>query len=228
MTKLWHVAQSPAPDWRLREWLRREGGIPRMNYELEISEIVPFRGEIRDRPLPKPELAITRDDFDFDFFIANLWMFISEDLIQIMDLHAPDYGVFDIDDQRSEPLPRSKKYRMLEVYASEDATDPDQARFEPYQPYPDRDPMTMLRGVTIRPGFSPKRSLFYDSNTRELFCTDELAVKVLESGCTGMNFIEPGEFQEEQPLIKTLRGVERLMDLNLDTDELITEPHIVH
>ena len=227
MVKIWHVAESPAPDWLLREWLRREDGVPRLNYELDnFGEMIDaglFKGKARDKPGPSPKLAITRNDFDFDFFVVHLWMFVSEHLMQVMDLNSSDYGFFDVDGRDSEPLPRSKNYKMMEIYASEDVTDPSGARFETYQPYPHSDPFTELRGVTIRPDASPKRPLFYDPNTEELFCTEALAIKVLKAGCTGLNFVEPSEFKEEQPLIRTLRGVERLMDLDLDTAEQITE-----
>jgi hypothetical protein len=42
-------------------------------------------------------------------------------------------------------------------------------------------------------------------------CTESFALRVLESGCTGMQFVDPGSYGDAGPLYRTLRGIEKLV-----------------
>jgi hypothetical protein len=60
----------------------------------------------------------------------------------------------------------------------------------------------------LRADVAPRYELFYDSFlTKELFCTDALALRVLEAGCTGLRFMDPNS-RGDRNLFRTLRGIE--------------------
>jgi len=55
----------------------------------------------------------------------------------------------------------------------------------------------------------PKHEIFYDRFFKLLYCTDELALRVLRAGCSGIRFFDPTRrFGGPASAFRTLRGLE--------------------
>jgi hypothetical protein len=62
--------------------------------------------------------------------------------------------------------------------------------------------------VAFRQEAEPSHEIFYDQFFKVAFCTDELALRVLRAGCTGMRFLDPARLNRAGSNHRTLRGVE--------------------
>jgi len=162
-------------------------------------------GQINMDVVQSVELTMLREDFGDDYFTWGGCMFASEKLRNAMALDASVVEFFEVDDVKSAALPRSKNYQIMLPLLEDDLSE--ESRLVRLKKG-DAPPHTS--GIEIRPDFEPDCDLFYDSVFSDsLFCTDALALRVLEAGCTGMNFVDPiGYRNGVSPVRRTLAGVE--------------------
>lgn len=62
--------------------------------------------------------------------------------------------------------------------------------------------------IAFRPGAELAHPIFYDRFFKLIICTDELALRVLWAGCTGLRFVDPARLRDGLGPYRTLRGVE--------------------
>ncbi len=122
-------------------------------------------------------------------------MFVSERMRDIMALPASDIRFFDIDDSQSAPLPRSKNYWIMEPLVSEEVLDPEKSHFRMGRLSPDGDLQPLyITHVAVRLDAAPEHDLFYDEFFWSiLLCTKRFAERVMEAGCTGVEFVGPSQ-----------------------------------
>jgi hypothetical protein len=163
-----------------------------------------------NRSSPAAELVLTLEDFNVDWFDWLGSVFVSDRMRRAMALDQAEVRFFAVDDSKSAPLPRSKNYQIMEANVAQDVLDPEQSQYQMRQFLPDMPLVPNLTGrLTLRSDAAPKHDLFYDGFfTKELFCTDALALRVLEARCTGLSFMDPNS-RGDQNLFRTLRGIER-------------------
>jgi hypothetical protein len=144
------------------------------------------------------ELVLLRDDFDADYFKWGGSIFVSQRMRQAMGLDPSEVRFFEVDDSKSAPLARSKIYQIMEPQVSEDVSDPEKSDYRMTRFLPDMPFSPSLYGrLVLRPDAAPKHDLFYDGFFREqLLCTQAFASRVLEAGCTGMQFEDPSKLRE--------------------------------
>ena len=183
-----------------------------------------YGGRINTDVVRSVKLTILREDFEGDYFNWCGCMFVSEKLRNAMALGASVVEFFEVDDSESAALPRSKKYRMMLPLLEDDVSDRKRSRYgwqmirprgyaaeKRHRIRPTKsDVPHYVYHIAIRPDFEPDCDLFYDSFFRHtLFCTDALALRVLEAGCTGMSFVSPAGYRKGRPRVRrTLDGVE--------------------
>jgi len=181
-------------------------------------------GKINTDVVRSVELTVRRKDFGDDYFTWGGCMFVSEKLRNVMALPASVVEFFEVDDSKSAALPRSKKYQMMLPLLEDDASDRARSRYgwqmirprgyataERRRVRPKKgDAPHYVYHIAIRPDFEPDCDLFYDSFFADtLFCTDALALRVLEAGCAGMSFVHPNGYRKGRPRVRrTLDGVE--------------------
>jgi hypothetical protein len=96
---------------------------------------------------------------------------------------------------------------IMRVPAVEDISDPDQSDYQI------RDIVGLPKDakfptrIAIREDAEPKHEVFRDSFFGYVFCTERLAIRVLQQRCTGMRFFDPG-YLDNPMRIRTLRGIE--------------------
>jgi hypothetical protein len=164
----------------------------------------------RSRPdLPVARLKLTLKNFDTDCFMFESRTFVSERLRSAMALESSAVQFFDVDASQSAPVPRSMNYKIMVISVTEEASDPSMSNYISL-PVPHSEiSMITAERITVRPDFVPVHDLFHDRFFLEVFCTDQLAVRVLKAGCTGMRFFEPAQLSIAVPMrFRTLRGIE--------------------
>jgi hypothetical protein len=173
-----------------------------------------YTGHIGERPSPAAEMILTLEDFDTDFFTWGGSMFVSEHMRQAMALDEAVARFYEIDASRSAALVRSKNYMLMQPLLEDDVSDPEGSIYRMERLTPHLPPLpTYVRSIAVRPGFEPDCDLFADSFfSTEIFCTDELASRVLKAGCTGATFTHPTGFGDGNTRRRTLRGIEKVVD----------------
>lgn len=107
-----------------------------------------------------------------------------------MALDPRDVQYLPVDASISAPLPRSKNYMIMRVPGVENVSDPEQSIYHGTAGASE-EPI-LIRRIAIGEGADPKRDIFRDSFfSRYIFCTDELAVRVLQRRCSGIRFVDP-------------------------------------
>ena len=175
----------------------------------EFSKSLYTRSVKLNRFSPAATLVVALEDFNVDFFEWCGSTFVSERMRDAMALDLSTVRFLTVDDSHSAPLPRSKNYQIMEPQAAEEVLDLKRTNYQMRPFLPDQPFLPFLTGrVALRPDAAPRHELFYDRFlTKELFCTDALAVRVLEAGCTGLKFMDP-DSRGDKNLFRTLRGIE--------------------
>ena len=173
----------------------------------ELARAQPVEGEFSADGLPTAQIAFSDGDYDEDCFQWRGFTFVSETMRRAMALGPSDIQYFEVDSSRSAPLPRSKHYQIMHVPVTEDASDPERSEYFfdhlPGGAEAAYDP----KAVAFRPDIDPQHDIFCDRFFRIVLCTDELALRVLRAGCTGMRFLDPVDLRGFERF-RTLRGVE--------------------
>jgi hypothetical protein len=175
----------------------------------EILPLLPAAGEFAAAVLPALRVEFSVEDFGDDCFLLGRFMFVSEKMRRVIALGPADIQYFDVDSSQSAPLPRSKRYQLMHVPVAEDVTDPDRSDYK-FRHRPEGDELWGApRAVAFRPDAEPVHEIFYDRFFNIALCTDEFALRVLWSGCTGMRFLDPAQLNGSGSCYRTLRGVEK-------------------
>jgi hypothetical protein len=160
---------------------------------------------------PDVQLNLTLDECSLDCFMWESWIFVSERLRNTMALQARAIQYFDIDASGSAPLARSMHYKIMNIPFTEDVSEPARSDFmlpEMYPGGPTGRLSKFARKIFVRSDAKPRHQLFHDHFFGEPFCTDELALKILRAGCTGVRFLDPTQMIGDRIKFRTLRGVE--------------------
>jgi hypothetical protein len=175
------------------------------------AEIGIFGGHMGEQSTESPILILRLEDFDVDYFTWGGPMFVSERMREAMALDPSAVQYIDVDDSQSAPLPRSKKYKMMEPLAYEDLMDPEKSVYwaDSIPPPSEFGPHEIYKFV-LRPDAAPTHDLFYDNFFATfIFCSDQFAERVLSAGCTGMEFTDPrGYHNADVQRHRTLHGIE--------------------
>jgi hypothetical protein len=163
--------------------------------------------ETRERPAAK--LILTLEDFDADYFMWGGYTLVSEKMRRAMALGPSDIQYFDVDASESALLPKSKHYQIMHVPVTEYMTDQKNLAYRPLKvPRPSVE-SRLASAVASGCAAEPTHEIFYDRFRDFIFCTDEFAMRVLQSDCSGITFWEPFDYFADRGLhFRTLRGVE--------------------
>jgi len=157
------------------------------------------------------ELILRLEDFDVDYFQWGGYAFASERMRQALALDPSEILYFDVDDSQSAPLPRSKAYKMMLPLVYEDILDTKQSVYW-FNELPEADRMWPddIYKLVLRQDAAPKHDLFYDKFfAMFLLCSDQLAARLLEAGCTGLEFTDPRGYRcADVQRRRTLHGIE--------------------
>ncbi len=208
--------------WQFAEWgpYEVDGEIFAQNCSFLNDDEVASAGimttrDFRHEPFPVVQLQLTLADFDADCFMWNAFTFISERMRHAMALEFKEIQYFDVDASSSAPLPRSKNYKVINIPVVEDISDPSHSKYQMRRITPNTPEVPILiNEIAIRPDAQPEHQLFWDKFFRGyVFCTDDLAMRVLRAGCTGVRFFDPSRMSLARPKrFRTLRGVEESGD----------------
>lgn len=166
------------------------------------------------RKFPTAKLQIELESFSTDCFSLESYTFVSG---RMRDAMAANSYVqyFDIDDSFSSSAVRSMQYKIMNVAAIENISDPDKSVFSWLDIGGGAPPIrSNIRSIYIRNNCDVDHEIFCDETFRShLFCTDALALRVLKRDCTGIRFFDPSEMSILKPKrFRTLRGVEQSGD----------------
>jgi hypothetical protein len=201
-----------------------------VTFNVQTADLVDFRQSMFSRVKlrwgsPAAVLELLREDFDADFLQWGGYMLVSEQMREAMALAPSEARYLAVDDSRSAPLPRSKKYQIMEPKVAEDVSDREQTPHRMEQFEPDMPATPLMSGpLVLRPDAAPMHDLFYDAFfTKEVLCTDAFAARVLQAGCTGMRFRQPIRKGDGRLFLRTLRGIEQigLAEINGEVAEVV-------
>jgi len=222
---LWVLDQSPACHRKLRPRgkVTLESIILRDHHLLNRDQTFALSlfWQSRQEPIPAAHLQLRVEDFDEDYFKSDGCYFVSERFRQAMALGPSTVRYFDVDATWSAPLPRSKNYQIMAPLVEDDVLDwkPTVEFFTP--PIID----SPARDLHMRPGAVPKHELFTDKNLQQpVLCTDALAQRILEAGCTGMRFYELKSYFRPRQIFRMLHGLEETLGWDEVNDVEITKP----
>lgn len=188
----------------IRRALNR-GGMPCAAKALPAPPAV---GEFARTELPRAEIEFPKEDFDDDCFQCEGFTFVSEKMRCAMALAPSEIQYSDIDTDGAPPLPRSKHYQIMHVPVTENISDPDRSDYT-FRQRPDGFELcSPPHAIAFRPDVEPVHEIFYDRFFKVILCTDELALRVLWAGCTGIRFLDPANLDDVGSYVRTLRGVE--------------------
>jgi hypothetical protein len=159
--------------------------------------------------LPTAKLILTLEDFDADcLFWNSLWL-VSEKMRRAMALAPPDIQFFNVDASESAPLPQSKHYQIMHVPVTEYMSDQKTLPYRPSEISTHPVESRMCSTTVSARDAEPTHEIFYDRFRDFIFCTDAFAVRILQSGCSGIIFFDPFHYFADRGLhFRTLRGVE--------------------
>ncbi|MGD0722505.1 MAG: hypothetical protein ABR970_15820 [Roseiarcus sp.] len=125
-----------------------------------------------------------------------------------LPLDPTDVQYFEVDASRSARFPQSKHYQIMHIPVTEDVSDPNNSDY-----LSDHHPDGTITGASLAVAFrrdaEPKHEIFYDRFFKLLYCTDELALRVLRAGCSGMRLFDPTRpFGGPASVFRTIRGLE--------------------
>jgi hypothetical protein len=202
--------------WMFMPWLPYHISRGRLNKhcrfsnDMEMFRSRPAVGEFERSGVPTARLELTLESFDVDCFLEGSFTLVSEKMRAAMALGPTDIQYFDVDASRSACLPQSKHYQIMHVPVTEDVSEPEDSdylcRHSP-------DGSVRLVGVpdalAFRLDAKPKHEIFYDRFFKIIYCNDELALRVLRAGCSGLRFFDPTRpFGGNGSAFRTARGVE--------------------
>ena len=167
---------------------------------------------IRWSNFPIAKLVLTMERFDFDCFIWESYTFVSSRLRTAMALPPAAVQYFDVDDSRCSPQIQTNAYKIMNVTVMEDAIDVSSSGLVMGRLAKDSPEIVTGHGnLHFRQNFHPTYEMFCDRAVLgHDFCTDSLALRVLNAGCTGVRFFDAERFQPaSRAPFRTLRGVER-------------------
>jgi hypothetical protein len=170
-----------------------------------------FGGHMGEQVTESATLVLRLEDFDVDYFTWGGPMFVSERMRDAMALDPSEVRYIDVDDSQSAPLPRAKKYKIMEPLIYKDLMDPQKSVYNKSSiPPPGEFGPHEVYKLVARADVAPTRDLFYDKFFATfVFCSDRLAQRVLSAGCTGMDFTDPrGYGLVDVKRRRTLHGVE--------------------
>jgi hypothetical protein len=170
----------------------------------------PAAGEFAKKALPTAKLKLTLENFDFDCFPRSSFTLVSEKMRSAMALGPKDVQYFEVDTSQSARLPQSKHYQIMHIPVTEDVCDP---KNSDYLCHHRSDGSVSPIGAPLavfRPDAEPTHEIFYDRFFKVPYCTDELALRVLRAGCSGIRFFDPTRpFGGNASAFRTVRGVEQ-------------------
>ena len=166
-------------------------------------------GQRASNELPTAKLILTLEDFDADYFMWRGYTLVSEKMRRAMALRPSDIQFFNVDASESAPLPKSKHYQIMHVPVTEYMSDQKDLVYRPLKVPSRLAESRLASAVASGAAAEPTHDIFYDRFRDFIFCTDEFAVRILQSDCSGITFIDPFDYFADRGLrYRTLRGVE--------------------
>ncbi len=172
---------------------------------------------------PLVQLTMTLEEFVPDCFDRDGFVFVSKKMRDAIAQPPNVIEYFDLDPARLVASARAMDYKMMHVFAAEDAIDMTKSEYRMVK-YGDRDALPMFNATAIREHFIPRNDIFLDRTYPSVeFCTDALAMRVLKAGCTGIRFVDPMHCMGLRPMrFRTLRGIEESGEFNTIAKTLST------
>jgi hypothetical protein len=217
--------------WKFTPWFPYEIGIANfvgscvVRFEPSNLAARASLGEFKDG-FPEVQLDLKLENCSVDCFQWESCIFVSERMRRTMTLEPNSIQYFDIDASGSAPLPRSMNYKIMNIPVTADIADPTTSRYLSPEIYPGGPIGAILRfpqHIAIRSDAKADHDLFHDQFFGEPFCSDELALRVLQAACTGVRFIDPAHMVGDRIAFRTLRGVEEEVNWNAKRKVLQTK-----
>ena len=198
MPDLWLLQQSLEGLTTYFELADRDGNGSLVTNLRDVLDVAARAGS----PTIRPHLLITDEGFDLDFFEDGL-TFVSTRLLEAMSLPADVAVIGEVDVAGSTGRVQDKGYHTLTLLLHGDALDHDESEGSVVDwvdgegrarsewmlaaPQPNR-PTPRARWRT---GFRPPADIFVVDGTGWRAATENLAQRVMASGTTGVNFVDP-------------------------------------
>ena len=192
----------------------------------EISDEGPVAGRFVRDGLLTVKLILTLEDFDLDCFSRNGFTFVSEKMRHAMALGPSDIQYFEVDASESAPLPRSKHYMTMHVPVTEDVADLQNSDYLIEHHSDGSQGVGTLFSLVFRIDARPAHEIFHERSFKHIYCTDEIALRVLQAGCSGAFFVDPSRWSGGGNLrFRSLRGLEEVVewDSKVMRTELVRE-----
>jgi len=224
---IWHIRESPTCAKKL--WPKGD---------LSADDLVARSSNLKNRksifavslfwrhsptPIPPAQLELLVEDFDEDYFESDGCYFVSEHLRQVMALGPSTVKYFDVDAGRSTPLVRSKKYKIMAPLVVDELSGRPSSAERPNKVTPIGD--SASKEIHTQQGVVPSHELFSGKEfSNQILCTDFLAQKIIEAGCTGIRLYDLKHYNRGRKIFRTRHGFEESLGWDADNDVEITKP----
>jgi hypothetical protein len=190
------------------------------------SEEMPIAGRFVKQGLLAAKLKLTLKNFDRDCFYWDGFTFVSKKMRDAMALGPSDIQYFDVDTSESAPVPRSKSYKTMHVPVTEDVADLQNSDYLIEHHSDGSQGVGTLFSLVFRMDARPAHEIFHERSFKYIYCTDEIALRVLQAGCSGAFFVDPCRWSGGGNLrFRSLRGLEEIVewDSKVMRTELVRE-----
>ncbi|MDB2439916.1 hypothetical protein N9W89_14480 [Hellea sp.] len=173
------------------------------NYHLEPTD--PKEDGIR-QPL---ELEFSSPKLDTDSFSRQGLHAVSEKLRDILQLSKFEALFIDLKVSGVNPLMEQKNLQALIFTGKEDVIDLDKSDYRVTKSeFSDFDFRSMTT-ARFKPNVQTNRKVFRDAFFNQIFCTNEIALRLLSSDCVGFGLYHPGFVFGSHPIRLTREGLGR-------------------
>lgn len=211
--------------WKMEPWFPYELDGVVFNAAVSVNnweELMAAKvGRSRWLTMPPVDLTLDLDDVAVDCFDMDAFTFVSKAMRDALSPSTECVDYVEVLPDRLSPAARRMDYRVLNVFALEDAIDLEVSEYTLLE-LPGRPPTPMFGPIALKAELIPKHELFRDrAFPGGPFAVDAVALRVLKAGCTGVRFCDPSTFARPSRF-RSLRGLEAEGDYNTMTKTMQT------
>jgi len=153
------------------------------------------------------ELEFSSDKVDTDSFSRQCLYAVSKKLRDVLQLSEGEALFIDLEISGTNPLMEQKDLRAVIFTGKEDVVDLERSDYRVMKSEYSEIDFRSLNTARFKSNVRTKHKVFRDAFFNQLFCTNEIALRLLESDCVGFGLYHPGFIFGSHPIRLTREGL---------------------